>query len=192
MHFYRSHLTLPCHETTTHYGPLGSGIPGVRLRLFLPASPLSLTHTPGEAGQPQQHRAQPGAIRSCYPSPCCSHLCASCARFLSTGYGCSTGPCVWHGGLQGLIKALPRGKEAGRIADKQVASASSSRASLLISSDLESNSRQPQKALAMLARSWRNSPSPRPELEGKSSPVKAASDQPGESSRRIWHKYGLP
>lgn len=43
-----SHLTLPCHDTTTHYGPLGPGITGVRLWLFLPTSPLSLAHMPRE------------------------------------------------------------------------------------------------------------------------------------------------
>jgi len=94
-------------------------------------------------------------------------------------------------GLRQLIKALPCGKEAGRIADKQVASASSGCALLLICSDLESNTQEPQQALGTPARSWRNSPSPRRELKGKGSPLKAASDQPGESSRKIRHKYVL-
>lgn len=168
-------------------GPLGSGSGS-----FSPHHP-SHSHTcPGKHEQSQQRRTLPWATESCFPSSCCSHICASCAKTLHTGYRCSTGPCVWHGGLHQLIRALPQGKEAGRISDKQVASASSSPALLLISSGLESNTRQPQQALAMLARSWRKSPSPRPELQGKGSPVKAVSEQTGESSRRIWHKHSLP
>lgn len=98
-----------------------------------------------------------------------------------------TGPYIWHRALCQLIKALPLGKEAGWISDMQIASASSG-ASLLISSDLESNPQQLQQALAMLVGSWRNSPSPCPELKEEGSAVKAAS----ESSRRIRHKSGLP
>lgn len=111
-------------------------------------------------------------------SLCCSPGCISCARTLSPGCGCSTGPRIWHGGQRQLIKVLFHGKETGRISDKQVASSSSSRASLLVSGDLESNPQQLQQALATLVRRWRNSPTPRPELKGKSSPVKAASNQP--------------
>ena len=148
---------------------------GLALALSPHIVPLTRTHAQGGTGSPSSTTLGHQVLLPLpVLQPCLHLLCQDPQyrlRMLDWTLHLAQGPAP-------VIKVLPRGKEAGRISDKQVASASSSRASLLISSDLESNPQQPQQALAMLARSWRNSPSPHPELKGKGSPVKAASRRP--------------
>lgn len=146
MDFYRSPLSLPSHHANHPPWSFGSrGHWGLALDPSHRITPLTHTHAQGGMGSPRRREHNPApsgpvshpraAAMSAPPVPGPPH----------TGYGCPTRRFIWHGDLRQPIKVFPRGKEAGWISDKQVASASSSRASLLISSDLESNRSSPSR-----------------------------------------------